>query len=179
MTATAAPFGVRAVSSTTGTPRTVAVPGGITSAYGTALYTGTPVIVSSGVLAVSAGTSWDGVFQGCEYTDASGSYHIDAFWPAGQTIAANTQVIAYVHPASAGVIFEVQSTGSVAQSAMGTKYDFVINGGSNLSGQSTDAAAAGTGAAAQIVGFGQELGNAPGDAYTIIRVENAAQSKLA
>lgn len=187
MTATAAPFGIRPVYHPSGTirPRRYT----IASAYAVNIFQNDPVALnSSGVLifATSDGTRTGtatvdilGSFQGVEYIDATGRPVLSNFWPAS-TVA--TEIKAYVvdDPLT---IFEAQADGSVAQTNVGEELTFgnFATGGSTTTGLSsatlTIASMAATQDIFRIVGFGLGEDNAPGDSFTIVRVQ-ISQSQL-
>lgn len=175
MGTTSAPFGFRPAYHPSGMDRARKYT--IASAYGTAIFKGQPVILNTNGT-ITAGTSAAdllGVFAGCEYTDATGKRNVSPNWPAS-TIA--TDIVAWVYDDPANV-YEVQSDGSIAQTAIGDQAD-VSNASSGststgLSAATLSASLAGVGVQAQfrIVGFGQALDNAPGDAFTVVQVQLA------
>lgn len=96
----------------------------------TAIYNGDPVVFSSGlIIAATAGTSAvDGIFQGCQYTDASGVTQWRPYLPASQT------AIVYVMSAP-GAMFTVQSNGTaIVTSNINKNIGFVTGAGSTLGG---------------------------------------------
>lgn len=179
MSASANPFGLRPAFSKGGVVRPEGIPGGIASGYATALYTGTPVVIgTNGTVEISTGAAFDGVFAGCEYTDAAGNRRVSSWWSAS-TVA--TQIVAYIQAASSDVVFEAQADDTLAQAAVGDLVDLVPGTGvasSGLSNASVDASTAGSGTAARIVGFRIDPLNSVGDAFPIVRIVNASASKL-
>ena len=116
--------------------------------------------------------------------DATGRPTVSNFWPAGQALLANTVATAWVWD-DPRIVFEVQADGSVAQAAVGDQTVIVNAGaGSALTGLSTSGVSAtlsGAGVQGQwrIVGFGQGVENAPGDAFTIVQVQMARSQFIA
>jgi hypothetical protein len=176
MSATSAPFGFRPAYNPIGLER--AKKYAIAAAYNTAIYKGQPVILNTNgtVTAGTAAADLLGIFAGCEYIDATGKPQVSNFWPASQTVQSGSVPVAWVYD-DPNIVFEVQADGSLAQAAIGDQAD-VSNATANSNGQSQatlSASLAGNGAQAQfrIVGFGQTVDNAPGDAYTIAQVQIA------
>jgi hypothetical protein len=176
MTAVAAPFGLRPIAHGSGDVRPSAAT--IASGYANAIYKGSPVkMLSDGTIGVAAvGDAIVGSFQGCEYIDASGKPS-GGMWPAGQVA---TNIVAYI-TRDPNTVYEIQSAGSIAQVSLGECADFATgaaasgNAQTGLSTASISATmAATTGLATlQIVGFGRQVNNAPGDSFTIVHVRIA------
>lgn len=176
MSAASAPFGFRPAYHSTGIDRDTKY--AIAAAYGTAMYEGQPCILdTNGTVTVgTAAADLLGVFMGCEYIDATGKPNVSTFWPAAQTVQSGSVPTAWVTD-DPNTVFEVQADGSIAQTAIGAQSD-VSNVGSNLNGRSqatlsASVAAGGAQAQFRIIGFGQQLDNAPGDAFTIVQVKIA------
>ena len=184
MTATAAPFGLRpAMHGAGGVNRPIRR--SIDPANTTAIYKGTPVQINAAdgfVALATAGTpsgatnQVDGIFVGCEYTDATGKYNGSPYWP-GTTGCTNIVACVIEDPA---VVFEVQSAGSIAHSAIGNGLNLSASPGtgSALTGLSTATVTATpiSAALAQfvVVDVAQSEDNTWGDAFTIVRVKLAA-----
>lgn len=186
MSATLAPFGLRPAYHPSGTirPRAYKVVDATQAAYATALFSGAPVVLATdGSIAVAASTApWLGVFAGCEYTAADGKP------TKSPTLAASsagiTNVVMYVFD-DPQIVYEVQcSTTAVANTAIGDQllgYDVGSNtasSGNTRTGTSTFAftgalSGAGVQGNAIILGIGQQVDNAFGDAYTIVQVRNS------
>lgn len=179
---TLAPFGFRPAYQPIGFDR--AKKYSIASAYGTAIYKGMPVILNTNgtIVAGTAAADLLGIFAGCEYTDSTGKPTVSPFWPAAQATMANTTITAWVYDDPSNV-YEVQADGSIAQTAIGDQADVSnVSNGSTMTGLSActlSASLAGAGVQAQwrIVGFGQQVDNAPGDTYTVVQVQ-LARSQL-
>lgn len=178
MSATSAPFGFRPAFHPSGLIRARKYT--IASAYGTAMYKGQPCILNTnGTVTVgTAAADLLGVFAGCEFTDALGKPTVSTTWPAGQ-VATNITAWVWDDPL---IVYEVQSAGSVAQTAVGDQAD-VSNVGNNANSLSTctlSATLAGAGVQAQfsIEGFGLAPDNLPGDAFTVVQVRLARSQKV-
>lgn len=171
MSATAAPQGLVPVFHPSGLVRASAVP--ITSAYGTSIFKGDPVILNANgtVVVGAAAAALLGVFAGVQYTDAQGKPTFSNYWPASTTA---TEITAWVYT-DLETVYEIQSQGSVALTSVGDEADVVIGSGSTLTGISTTAlnttlAGAGSQKQFRIVGFGLAPDNAAADAFTVVRV---------
>lgn len=182
MTTVSAPFGGRAVYNPGGpAPRPTVYPDGILSGYTTAIYKGAPVkMATTGVIqAATGGESILGFFEGCIFSNTGQILPtFSIYWPASQAYIAGTmQAIVYDNP---NYQYEMQSAGSVAQSAIGDEADFAANPGSgnslNFSTCALSTSLAGAGATGQmrIVGLSEMVNNAWGDAYTVVRCQIAA-----
>ena len=176
MSATASPFGLRPVSHPSGTIRLSQLAGGVASAYGTALYTNTPIKRHTDGTLIATATGADetiGVFAGCEFS-SSGKRFVLPYWPAAQTYDAGTMIAYYT--SDPHITYEAQADGSIALTANGESINLAnTSQGSVYTGQSTQAlTATTTGASAgtfQIVNLAPYDDNAWGDAYTILRVK--------
>lgn len=191
MSSTNSPFGLRPAVHPSGIIRQDVQNNGIASAYGTALYNGTPVKRTTDGTLVACGTGADvaiGVFQGCEYTDATGRFIISPFWPAGATYVDDGKMQAYF-TSDPEILYDGQADGPVLASQIGEAINLAnTSRGSIYTGQSTQAlenvTTGATPGLATIVGippgsyFGGEV-NAPGDAFTIVRVRLTYQGPVA
>lgn len=175
MTTTAAPFGLRPSMHGSGgvirPSRHV-----IDTAYSTALYKGSPVLIAAdgniNLVAANSGRC-DGVFAGCEYTDATGKRNVSNFWPG---TAGATNIVAWVYD-DPNMIFEIQASATLAIATKAGGYGVSASPGSGsaLTGVSTaslDAATAGT-ASKQLVIVDVATGedNGWGDTFPIVRVK--------
>jgi hypothetical protein len=176
MSATASPFGVRPVSHPSGTVRLDQLAGGVVSAYGTAIYTNTPIKRDTNGTLIPCSTGADvsiGVFAGCEFT-ASSKRFVLPYWPAAQTYDAGTMIAYYT--SDPHITYEAQADGAVPLTENGESINLAnTSQGSVYTGQSTQAlTATTTGASAgtfQIIGLAPYDDNEWGDAYTILRVK--------
>jgi len=178
MSAVSAPFGFRAAYNPSGVirPRKYT----IASAYNTAIYSGNPVMLegTGGTITV-AGTTGDilGIFVGCEYKDSTGKPTVSNVWPASTTA---TEIVAWVID-DYTTVFEVQNVGSVTQANIGEEANVSALSGSAFTGLATTTLAAPNGTTQsqfRIIGFGQQIDNVAGDAFTIVQV-TIAQSQIA
>lgn len=109
----------------------------IQNAYATSLFTGDPVTLASGYLVIGVNDSGLlGVFQGCNYVNATGTYVFSPYWPASTatqgSVGANGQVV--VDPT---VLYNVQLDASAAtQASIGQNAQFVAHAGSTVTGNS-------------------------------------------
>ena len=181
MSATLAPFGLRPAFHPSGLDRAQALANGITSAYSSDILKGQPVkyIAASGVIQpVTATTdSVSGAFAGVEWTDTTGRRRVSNYWPAN-TAYQTGSCVAYFYN-DPNIVYEIQSTGSIAQTAVGLDMNFSnFAAGSNVTGLS-QATLTATVLATTVQGQVQVLDIAPyvdndwGDAYTIVRVQIA------
>ena len=194
MASTATPYGLKPVNELGGTPYAGATRSFLLNPDGSAatIYNGSPVYInSSGYLAVASATGADattngfptgsantgivGVFVGCSYVNAQGQVIYAQYYPTGTTGVVNAYVVD-----DPGVVFQVQSAGSVTQAALGANTFFstgAVLTGSTTTGNSTASVVAGSSAitataAFRIVGFVNMVGfSVVGDAYTDILVK--------
>ena len=196
MASTATPYGLKPVNELGGTPYAGATRSFLLNPDGSAatIYNGSPVYInSSGYLAVASATGADattngfptgsqnpqtgivGVFVGCSYINAQGQVIYAQYYPTGTTGVVNAYVVD-----DPGVVFQVQSAGSVTQAALGANTFFstgAVLTGSTTTGNSTASVVAGSAAisataAFRIVGFVNMVGfSVVGDAYTDILVK--------
>ena len=190
MSATLAPFGLRAAYHPSGIirPKAYKVVDATQAAYGTAMYTGTPVVLNTNgsINAAAAGADWLGVFAGCEYIDATGKPTVSPYLPATPTGITNVTIFVLDDPA---IVYEVQCGSSVANTAIGdqlTTFDatYTVSSGNSTTGVSTAAfsgtlAGAGAQGMARIIDKGRQLDNDWGDSYTIVQVQNARHQYVA
>lgn len=178
MTTTSAPFGLRPAMHGSGgilrpSRRSIA------AAYTTPIYKGTPVLIAAdGTVTIVVANSGriDGVFIGCEYTDSTGKRNVSNFWPG---TSGNTNIVAYILD-DPNAIFEVQASGTLAETVVAGGYGISASPGSGsastgLSTASLDIATAGTtGKQLMVVDLAAAEDNAWGDTFTIVRVKLAS-----
>lgn len=185
MSATASPFGIRAVYHPSGTIRTETFTPTDGSIPASACYKGDPVKLTGDGAVVgiaAAGDNIIGVFDGCEYTDATGKPTVSSYWPASMSGVTNMKwyVITDIN-----TVFEIQgATGSWAATAIGDSANFVIGAGSVNTGVSTTALSASlTGAAAvgnfRIQGLAPYANNSWSDSFPILRVTIGKSQRFA
>jgi len=124
--------------------------------YGTKIYSGDAVDLSSGkiVVATAASTTITGIFGGCRYRDDTGAVVFSRYWP-GVALADSAAVVeAYVYD-DKGILFEVQCDTDVAYvdaTHRGTLCDLVAtHAGSTYTGQSGQEVTPGTTGDAQFL----------------------------
>ena len=139
------------------------------SAYGTSLFTGDAVILSSGDVAIAAQDSGTllGIFAGCEWTASDGSKVFSPYWPASTATLGSSRVKAFVWD-DPMISFRCQcETSSTYAKAThdGNAYDIELDhAGSAITGQSgmeIDLTDQGTGQFI-VLGLIDEPGNAVG-----------------
>jgi hypothetical protein len=156
----------------------------ITANYGTGIFCGDLVKLSSGFIIKETGTTTAlpcGVFIGCEYEDTTlGLFH-RAFWPASTAIKSGTTAWAYVID-DPDALFQVQSAGSITTAHLGLNADLIAaSDGSTVHGRSILALASTTPTTSstrpiRIMDFVRKPGSVAGDAKTdvIVRINTHA-----
>jgi hypothetical protein len=197
MTATATPFGLQAAAHRSGgIIRQEYQPNGFASGYASNVFTGTPIKRTTDgtfvVCAAGADTAV-GVFQGVEYTDTAGVFHVSPYWPTGATYTVSTNGsqnnMQVYFTADPNILYDAQADGSVASTAIGEAINLVgsVTGstGSGISTQALNHTTTGaTPGLATIFSipegsyFGSGV-NAAGDAFTIVRVYLTPQVPIA
>lgn len=141
----------------------------IQSAYGTSIFTGDAVILSSGYLAIGADDSAtiDGIFDGCKYRAADGSIVFSNYWLASTVTLASEDVEAFVYD-DPMISYRCQTdtgTAYVDATHKGNSYDLEKDhAGSTITGNSgmeIDLGDTGTGQF-KVLGLIDEPGNAAG-----------------
>lgn len=153
----------------------------IASAYGTSIFFGDVVKLSAGTIVKDTGTSTAtpiGVFLGCSYMDSTYGWVNRQYWPASTTPASGAQPSATVGPQAfvcddPFALFQVQSSGSLAATALGQNAALVQGTGSTVTGNS--AVAIGSAATTntlpvKIIDFVYGPNSAVGDTYTDVIV---------
>lgn len=173
MSATAAPYGARPIGtlsangSFSGKVRHIK----IASGYAANIYTGDFVkLVSTGTIEKDTGTSTMtpvGIFMGCAYTDpTSGQLTFNQRWPTG-TVAADA--VGYVID-DPDVLFQIQSNGTLAQTALGNNSAVIQTAGSDSIGQSKNAISSSSATTAtlplRIIDFVSGPDSVVGDSFT-------------
>jgi hypothetical protein len=178
----ASPYGLRPVQLQGGLPFA-----GATRSYplltnsATAIFFGDPVgLVGGQIVAVAASptvtlsaNSPIGIFMGCEYQDPVRGFVNSQMLPAN-LITGGAKSVKCKIADNPDLIMKVQSSGSVAATAIGLNAALVVGAGNVATGDSTfaaGAAAATTGIALRIVGFLDMPGSTPGDAFTDLLVQ--------
>ena len=118
MSATSAPFGLRAVYSPSGVVRPAAYT--ITSGYATTIYSNQPVKIvpsSTGegtIAAAAVGDRFIGTFCGVEFTDTDGRRRVSNNWTASTSA---TDIVCYVTP-DPTIVYEIQSNAALTVAAI-------------------------------------------------------------
>jgi hypothetical protein len=184
MSATNAPFGLRPAYHPSGLERAQALAGGITSGYANNILKGQPVVYSpsAGVILpilTSTQAIWSGAFAGVEFTDTTGRRRVSNYWPAS-TAYQTGSCVAYFYN-DQNIVYEIQADGPMAQTTIGNAYLFTApTAGSAVTGLSActlgASTAVGNGQPGQmrVVDLAQDVNNAWGDAFTVVRVVNSA-----
>lgn len=174
-----APFGFRSAFGKTGQPRVSMHT--IASGYGTAIYKGMPVTLDPNgtIIAAVAASDILGIMAGVEYIDGTGRPVYSPSWPAGQTVMAGTKPRVFLFgELDQQVVFEVQATGPIQQTDIGSQADVAnVNAGSASTGHSACGLGAPVASGAQgqfrILEVSPYVDNAVGDPFTIVRVSIA------
>ena len=185
MSSTSAPFGFRPSFHNSGQIRSKAY--AITSAYAANIFSGDPVkLAADGTiqLGTSDGTRTGttdgvkllGIFQGCQYLDASSKPTISPFWPTGAT---GTDIVAWVLD-DPETLFDVQyanpgtpgTTSMIVAVGKETDWTVASPGGSTRTGLSTTSLTVlmATSGQFQITGFAYEIADSITDAYAVVTV---------
>ncbi len=185
MSSTSKPFGCQPAYSNNG--NIAARPYSIASTYGTNILKYSPVkLDTDGTLLVAAAGDVDiiGIFAGVTWIDAQGVPHSSDMWTAGTVTTTNSSPFyAWVWD-DPTMVFNIQADGSVALST-GGQVDFSnTTAGSATTGLSACTASASSLTTSgqnqlRIVGVGTQVGNAWGDAYTILQVQIAQHQFVA
>lgn len=176
MATVAAPYGLRPVNMQGSQPMTHGMRlMKITTAYATNIFYGDLVklVAATGTIEKDTAVTANlpvGVFLGCEYEDTSlGLFHRQ-FWPASQAVKTGTTAWAYVVD-DPDALFEIQASGAVDQTKLGSNANIVQTAGSTATGRSANALNV-TGIAVtgtfplRIVDFVRRPGSVAGDAFT-------------
>lgn len=185
MSATLAAFGLRpAKGQNQISPRQRALVDGIASGYTGNLFSYTPVKLSASgtIQAAAAADAFVGTFLGCEYTTSDGQRVQAANFVSGTTYVTGSMIAYYTDNPTE--VYEIQSDGSVAQTAIGAQANISnATSGSTTIGfsQCTINATVTTGATAQlrIIGIAPYPDNAWGDTYTVVQVQIATHQYVA
>lgn len=173
MSSTAAPFGLRPVFKSGGTPASEALQSTILTAYAVNIYQGAPVkIGANGTLELAAaGDSAIGIFQGVEYTPATGRRVVDNKWIASTSA---TDIVAY-YTADPYLTYEIQANATLTIANVGEQMDWTVatagNATTGLSSVALDVASTAANAGLRIVGLIPGPDNAWGDAFPIVLVQ--------
>ena len=187
MSATSAPFGLRPAFHPSGDDRAQALAGGIVSGYSSNIFKGQPVQYGTTANGGTVGTiipattsgAWAGAFAGVQYTDTTGRARVSNYWPANTAYTAGTATAFFYNDPN--IVYEIQADATMAQTSTGNEYNFSnVTAGSATTGLSAATLGASTavnvGANGQmrVVDLSQNVDNAWGDSFTVVRVVNSA-----
>lgn len=188
MTATSNPYGMRPAYSPQGDANARGIVGGIASGYATTLLKGQPVTLGTDgtfIAATAGANDFYGIFAGISYVDANGVLQSSDKWVGGTTYTNGqaSPTIAWVWD-DANMVFSIQADGSLASSVGGQVNFSNITAGSTTTGLSActvSASSLTTSAQGQlrIVALDPTIGNAWGDAFTIVQVQFARSQYVA
>lgn len=185
MSATSAPFGLRAAYHPSGVIRQVA--GTIASGYATTIYEGQPVRIapSTGggetegtIVAAAVGARFIGTFCGVEWTDSDGRRRVSNRWTASTT---GTDIVCY-YTRDPNIVYEIQSNAALNVADIGKQYDFTAASGSAVVGISTqmlDVSSAGANQGLRLLGITPGPDNAWGDTYVVAQVQISEHQNVA
>ena len=179
MSATSAPFGLRAVYSPSGVVRPQAMT--ILTAYAANILQNQPVKIGTNgtVEAAAIGDRFIGTFSGVEFTDTDGRRRVSNKWTASTSA---TDIIAYV-TLDPTMVYEIQSNAALAVSNIGEQFDFTtISAGSTTTGLSQlmlDVASSTTNASLRLIGITPGSDNNWGDTYVIAQVQISEHQNVA
>ena len=136
----------------------------IASGYGTAIYSGDVVTLSSGYVQQAGATDTPvGVFYGVFYTASDGEPTFSKVWTASTATqgSADAEALVYNDP---GIVYEAQFTaGTPAVSFIGNKYTLSTTAGSTVTGRSKEGVTATTSSGVALcVGFAANPSNSIG-----------------
>lgn len=187
MTAALNPIGIRPAynANGSGAGNAVAIAGGVASGYATNLYKYQPVTLNSSgnIIAATVGADIYGIFAGISYIDSTGFYREQDNWIANTTYQGGTASPIYANVWNdPGMVYTIQADGSLASSVGGQVNFSNIAVGSTVTGLSActaNASSLTTSAQAQlrILALDPQVGNAWGDAFTVVQVQ-IAQSQF-
>lgn len=146
--------------------------GGIASGYAATIGIGDAIrgVTAGSFQKVAAGETIDAVFGGVEYTDAQNRRHVSPIWTTG-TVATNIVVKGWL---TTGLVFKIQSSATLAATAVFDAADIIVGAPNARSGQSTTQlgtlVGAGNSAQLKIVNLIETPNNAWGDTYVDVEV---------
>jgi len=179
MSATSAPFGLRAVYSPSGVVRPQAMT--ILTAYGANILQNQPVKIGTNgtVEAAAIGDSFIGTFCGVEFTDTDGRRRVSNKWTSGTSA---TDIIAYV-TLDPTLVYEIQSNAALDVLDIGEQFDFTTitagNATVGLSQLMLDVASSAANASLRLIGITPGPDNNWGDTYVIAQVQIAEHQNVA
>lgn len=179
MSATSAPFGLRAVYSPSGVVRPQAMT--ILTGYAVNILQNQPVKIGTNgtVEAAAIGDRFIGTFSGVEFTDTDGRRRVSNKWIAS---LAATDIIAYV-TLDPTIVYEIQSNAALNVLNIGEQFDYTtISAGSTTTGLSQmmlDVASTAANASLRLIGITPGSDNNFGDTYVIAQVQISKHQNVA
>lgn len=181
MASVSSPYGLEVISNQEGFAiRTLRIPNGITSGYGTNIFRGAPVTINPATGTIQAVTATNqalyGVMAGVEFTPLGGRPAESPFWPAGTVVDPTYDFLVYIVPFINGSNqrIKVQANGPVNQISYGAQFNITnFTAGNTATGLSacqvaaTPIVAGQTGQLAFVEFFDTSgIYGVPGDAFT-------------
>jgi hypothetical protein len=179
MSATSAPFGLRAVYSPSGVVRPTAMT--ILTGYAVNILQNQPVKIGTNgtIEAAAIGDRFIGTFSGVEFTDTDGRRRVSNKWTASTSA---TDIIAYV-TLDPTMVYEIQSNAALAVSNIGEQFDFTTitagNATTGLSQLMLDVASSAANASLRLIGITPGPDNNFGDTYVIAQVQISEHQNVA
>ncbi len=154
----------------------------ITDNYASNIFQGSPVSISSnGKIQILSSSALPliGAFDGVEYTDVNGQPRVSNRWPASTATATGSTITAWCYR-DPQIIYSIQGNGPISQSGVGNQAGFKTSSTGNVTtGMSTaslDVAllSASTTGQLRVIRIGDDVDNAPADAFTTVYVQVAS-----
>jgi hypothetical protein len=179
MSATSAPFGLRAVYSPSGVVRPQAMT--ILSTYAANILQNQPVKIGTNgtIEAAAIDDRFIGTFCGVEFTDTDGRRRVSNKWTSGTT---GTDIIAYV-TLDPTMVYEIQSNAALNVLNIGEQFNFTTitagNATTGLSQLMLDVSSSTTNASLRLIGITPGPDNNWGDTYVIAQVQISEHQNVA
>ncbi len=111
----------------------------IASSYATSLFTGDPItLLSDGTIGIGAAAltaAIIGSFNGCVFTNSTGTVVFSPYWPASTATQGTIPATGFVID-DPNVIFNIQATLTISQTDLNSNYGYTVAAGSTVTGQS-------------------------------------------
>lgn len=181
-----APFGLRPSFHPSGVIRPSV--GTITSGTAANVFSNQPVRIDPATgdilpAGAGAGTTFVGVMQGVEFTNAQGRRTVSNFWPTGTVALAGDPDTILYYTQDPTIVYAIQANGAVARTSLGAMGSFTAASGSLGTGLSTQMLDTATLADAadqlQIIGITFSPDNIWGDPFTVVDVQISQHQLLA
>lgn len=180
MSQTSAPFGLRPAYSPSGIVRPGPL-GTIVSAHPADIFQNEPIQINAAgfIVGAAAGARAIGTFQGVEWDDTEGRHRVGNRWIAN-TVATNIR--AYYIQAQDTVMYEIQADAALAQADIGAQFDWTALAGSTITGLSSvalDAASGAANAGLRLLGVNPGPDNELTDPFPIVLVQISEHQTVA